>query len=277
MRGSVRAAGAFAGRVRRAMPRGGLGRSGGLVVLAYHRIDSGGGGLAVSPGEFRAHLEWLEESGLRIVDLGAEPIPPRGMPPQVALTFDDGYRSVAEVAWPELSARNWPASLFVVAGMLDGELRFPWDRSAHDGRAALLDRRALTDLMAEGMHVGSHTMTHRYLPTLSPREVAAELRTSRQALEDLLGRSVTRFSYPMGGWTGAIRGQVRAAGYRIAVTSDRGRNLPGADSLRLRRQPTEPDPEVFALTVEGGFDFLRPVDRSRQLAQRLRRASRSSA
>ena len=118
MRRSIRAVGrAF----------GAFARTDGLVILAYHRIDGGGGGLAVSPASFRQHLARIEASGLPVVGSLAPPYPARGAWPRLALTFDDGYRSVAEVAWPELRSRGWPATLFVVARALDDPRPFAWD------------------------------------------------------------------------------------------------------------------------------------------------------
>jgi peptidoglycan/xylan/chitin deacetylase (PgdA/CDA1 family) len=236
-------------------------RPAGLVVLTYHRIDDGGGGLAVSAADFRAHLSWIEMLGLPVTgDLGP-PYPKPGEPPRIALTFDDGYRSVADFAWPALRSRGWPATIYVVARALDDPSPFEWDVGVGDGRAALIDRGLLRELAEDGIGIGSHTLTHRYLPNLPPEEARVEIVDSRRHLEDFLGQDVRSFSYPMGGWNRAIRALVLEAGYDTAVTSDRGGNCAGQDSFVLRRQPAEPDLDTFARTLKGAFDFLRPLDR----------------
>jgi peptidoglycan/xylan/chitin deacetylase (PgdA/CDA1 family) len=236
----------------------------GLVVLGYHRIDDSGGGLSVRADHFRAHLDWIQTEGLRVVPLDDRAVLEGAARPRVAFTFDDGYASVAESAWPELKARGWPAIVYAVPAYVEGNLRFPWDVASDERSARLMDASLLRQLADDGMAVGSHSVTHRYLPGLATREAHAEIRESRRMLEDLLGRGVTSFSYPMGGWNRRLRGFVAGAGYRTAVTVLRGRNGPGRDPLTLRRPVVESDPDDFARILKGYFDFLRPLDWGRE-------------
>jgi peptidoglycan/xylan/chitin deacetylase (PgdA/CDA1 family) len=237
-------------------------------VLAYHRIDRGGGGMSVSPQAFIGHLDWLDEHGIEVVPLEAFSADAGGRP-RVALTFDDGYRSVADVAWPELRDRRFPATLYVVSRTLRSGRRFSWDASIPPGDAALIGRSALLDLAADGLSIGSHTRTHVYLPSVDPDRVRDEVGGSREELEDELGQPVTSFSYPQGGWNSSIRSLVARAGYETAVTMDRGANRPVADPLALARRPAEEDPIDFEMSIEGLYDFLRPIDAVRdRLRQR---------
>jgi peptidoglycan/xylan/chitin deacetylase (PgdA/CDA1 family) len=260
MRRRTRAIGSVMGAVRGRRPWAPLPPDG-LAIVAYHRIDDGGGGLAVSRGEFVAQLDWISEAGLPVVDVAAAGSFD-GAGARIALTFDDGYRSVAEIAWPELRARGWPATLYAVSRVLDDPARFAWDAEA-DSASALLDRGSLKELADDGMRIGSHTRSHRYLPGLPPQKVAEEVEASRSELEDALGRLVTSFSYPMGGWTRSIRTLVERAGYETAVTMDRGTNVVAQDRLALRRHPAEPDLATFIQAISGWYDFLRPIDRWR--------------
>src|SRR5262249_11889854 len=163
-----------------------------LLVLGYHRIDDSGSHLSVRRDDFRAHLDLIARSGLGVVnadrlDLAAHAVT------GVAFTFDDGYRSVAETAWPELRSRGWPATAYVASGYLEGDRVFPWD-DGRDPTVRLMDKTDLCGLADDGMVIGSHTVNHRYLPGLRPDEARCEIVDSRSALEDLLGRSVTTFS-----------------------------------------------------------------------------------
>ena len=203
-------------RVVRPLEQRGLRRPKNLLVLAYHRIDETGSHLSVRRDHFRAHLDCIEARGARLVSLDDVDLQSRDDAPRVALTFDDGYRSVASV-WPELKSRRWPATAYVVAGYLAGDRTFPWD-GASDESARLMDESLLRQLADDGMAVGSHTVTHPYLPPLTLGEARAEISDSKKMLEDLLGRSVTSFSYPMGGWNRSLRDTVAEAGYRTAVT-----------------------------------------------------------
>ena len=231
-----------------------------LVILGYHRIDESGSDLSVRPDHFRAHLEWIERRGLSVVSLEDPDLLTPSDTPRVALTFDDGYRSVAERAWPELRARRWPATAYVVPGYLDGGIAFPWDTTAEERSIRVMDRSIVRELVEDGMAVGSHTVTHRYLPGLPPAEARTEVSRSKEMLEDLIQRTVTSFSYPMGGWNRQLRSYVAEAGYVTAVTCRRGRNGAGQDPLTLRRPIVESDPLDFQRIMKGYFDFLRPLD-----------------
>lgn len=242
-------------------------RTPGLTVLGWHRVDRIGGGVSTHLDMFRRQLDVLAEWGATILPLeesvaalAAGRLPERA----VSLTFDDGYASVAEAAWPLLRERGWPATLFVVTGYLDGTRRFPWDRCDRDDlRARLLDPRGVLDLAADGMAIGSHTVEHRWLPHLGDTDVDREVRSSRSALEALLGRAVTAFAYPMGGWDRRVRATVARAGYNAAVTTDRGGNYPRHDALALRRTIAPDSARDLELVLVGAYDWLRRLDRLR--------------
>lgn len=87
---------------------------------------------------------------------------------QVSFTFDDGYRSVAERAFPILSATGYPATAYVITRDV--------------GTASGLTWRQLTYLQSQGWEIGSHTVNHPSLPTLDTAGIARELEDSRAAL-----------------------------------------------------------------------------------------------
>lgn len=107
-------------------------RPSGVAVLAYHDVPDS--------DQFRAQLDLVAEFGS--VTTASELAPaPRGRRP-VAFTFDDGYRSVYDVAFPLLEERGWTATLFPVAGLADTDEPFWWvevtTRLAHGATAASL-------------------------------------------------------------------------------------------------------------------------------------------
>ena len=230
-----------------------LGPRAGLTLVGWHAIAKNGNGLVTTFDDFRRHLDAIAAWG-PVVPLGA-PIGDRA----VALTFDDGYAGVAELAWPELKARGWPATLFAVSGYLDGGRTFPWDDPSA-ATARLLTAAELKAVADDGLDIGSHTVTHRWLPHLDAATVHAECRDSKAALEDLLQRPVTSFAYPMGGWDARVRHSVAATGYDLAVTVDRGRNTARTDRYALRRAFAPPDPADLTRILDGAYTFLRPLD-----------------
>ena len=74
------------------------------------------------------------------------------------------------------------------AGFVPGEA----DREAFD----LADWHELRSLDSSIVTIGSHSMTHPILPSLSAAEIEAELRDSRRVIEAKLARPAEFFSYP---------------------------------------------------------------------------------
>jgi len=100
-----------------------------------------------------------------------------------------------------------------------------WDELAR------LDPRVVT--------IGSHTMTHPILTSLSAEETDAELRESRAVLESRLQRPVTLFCYPNGDVHDAAFSSARRY-YQCAVTVEAGAVPPSADPHRLPRFAAHP-------------------------------------
>src|SRR4051794_12889756 len=79
-------------------------RDGGITILSYHSLDNHGTPLSVSPRLFAAQMAALAGEGCTTLTMSQvashlqaqRPFPPRA----VAITFDDGFASVAEVALP---------------------------------------------------------------------------------------------------------------------------------------------------------------------------------
>lgn len=82
--------------------------------------------------------------------------------------------------------------------------------------------------------IGSHTMTHPILTSLTPKETEAETRESRLALEKQLERPVTLFCYPNGDLNASALQSARRY-YRSAVTVDPGMINGSADPHLLPR------------------------------------------
>ena len=240
----------------------------GLTVLGWHRIGTTPDGLTTRIEDFRNHLDCLQSLGAHVLPvddavrlLSTDRLPRRA----VALTFDDGYRSVGQLAWPALKQLGMPATLYVVPGFLDGHDRFPWDQHASAPDAALLTAAEVLALSREGLDIGSHTMFHRWLPASPSAELLTDLRESRRQLEQLVDAPVTGLAYPTGGWDRRVRHAARAAGYDHAVTVDRGLNRAGStDVLSLRRSFVPDDVEDLEILLNGGYDHLRLVDSARR-------------
>ena len=235
-----------------------------LTILGWHRIDTRSGWLTTRLDVFRRQLDVLLESGAAVLPLTrATRLLVTGELPEraVVLTFDDGYASVLETAWPILREHRLPATLFVVTGYLDGRRRCPWDADAQDADVTrVADADTIRAAVESGLDVGSHTITHPWLPHLTATALSRELIESRAAVEQLCGRPVTSAAYPMGGWNKAVRDAAARAGYAVGITVDRGRNSATQNPLAMRRAFAPDSVEDFRLMLDGAYTWLRPVD-----------------
>ena len=109
-----------------------------VVVLLYHRVNtlpSDSEMLAVTPDNFRAHLQFLKKSFPLVRFEEDWTKPPK---PAIAVTFDDGYADNALEALPILEEVGVPATFFISTGTINTKEEFWWNEIEHiilDGRA----------------------------------------------------------------------------------------------------------------------------------------------
>lgn len=94
-----------------------------LVVLQYHHVaDDTPAVTSIKPDEFIEHLNYLADNQFNVVDLPSALQKIKAgktlADKSVAITFDDGYLNLLDVALPELEKRGWPATIFVNPGLL---------------------------------------------------------------------------------------------------------------------------------------------------------------
>jgi peptidoglycan/xylan/chitin deacetylase (PgdA/CDA1 family) len=111
-------------------------------------------------------------------------------------------------------------------------------------------------MYANGVEIGSHTLTHPILTNVGDDRLRRELRDSKLQLEEVLGHQVDQFCYPNGDNDDRVQSEVTRAGYRAAVTVVNGLNQRGDDPLSLRRVHTERDFAHF-LQSTSGFEQLK--------------------
>ena len=233
----------------------------GIRILFYHRISDDRDELAVSPRCFIEQLTHLAVEGYRVVDvatagrlLAAGEIGER----TIGLSFDDGYRDVAETALPELERLGFAASVFVVPGAVDGAVRFGWYRH----RPALLTWEQIARLDASTpLCIEAHSLTHPNLLATDAATVEREIVGSKRVLEERLGREVEAFSYPAGLFSARERRVVEHAGYRVAVSTEPGVNGHGTDLLALMRTQIEHRDSLldFRAKLAGAHDSAPPL------------------
>jgi peptidoglycan/xylan/chitin deacetylase (PgdA/CDA1 family) len=213
------------------------------IILMYHNIGIPPKGaripnLYVTPRMFRFQMGYLKFAGYRVL-----PIPDllaaveAGEPRQnvAAITFDDGFSDFYDNAWPVLNAHGYPSTVYVVSGLVAGHN--VWDARHEVIRKPLMSWDRLIEISRKGVQIGSHTRTHPQLTTLSPENLKEELAGSKRELEERLESAVDHFCYPYGDHDDRVKEAVKSAGYRYAVTTQRGHVTKGCDPRALRRIP----------------------------------------
>lgn len=209
----------------------------------------------VSPERFRAQMVRLADRGWRVVPL--EGLLERANFPRsrhAVITFDDGFASNREHAWPVLAMHGFPATTFLVSDRLGGTNA--WD-GADMPRYPLLGETDLRKADPRLMAFQSHGASHAQLTMIGDSALERELRESRARLADLTGRPPEVFAYPFGSYSARVREAVRAAGYRAACSCRGGRNSARTDRYLLRRVEIL-DADIgwrFALKLRSGINF----------------------
>ncbi len=191
---------------------------GDVLALCYHAVST--------DWEYPGALESarLEQQLVRLLRDGWEPAsfteavtaPPSRR--TLAVTFDDGLRSVVELAAPVLAGLGIPGTAFVATGFIGKEDAVAWrglERWAgtpHETELAPMGWDDLAALHDAGWEIGSHSVDHRHLTTLSDAGLAAELGDSRAAIAERLG-TCTSIAYPYGDVDCRVVDAARAAGY----------------------------------------------------------------
>jgi peptidoglycan/xylan/chitin deacetylase (PgdA/CDA1 family) len=196
------------------------------AVLTFHGIDTGHGPLSYAPEALDALLAALATSGVPVLDLDhlLEPGTSRG----VALTFDDGLRSLYTAGLPILRAHSAPAHLFLSTGALD-----PVAGSGGRG-APILTWDMVEKLHQNGIAIESHTHRHPDLRQLSDAAILAECSTADALIEHRTGRRPRYFAYPFGRHDRRVAAQI-ARRYPAAFTTRLAFLSPGDLAAQLPR------------------------------------------
>ncbi len=218
-----------------------------VPILMYHYIrdnpdsrDALGANLSVSPAEFRLQMDWLARNGYHPVDLddlraylldsGTLPSRP------VVISLDDGYSDLYTAAYPVLRSHQFKAVAYIVTGFL--------------GRPTNVTPAQVVDMNANGIEIGSHTVSHPDLTKLSAAELQRQLDDSKVTLEAILGHPVLDFCYPSGAVNPTVVHAVQAAGYQSATTTHGGSTVHSAadrfEWTRVRVSGGEPLTEFAA-------------------------------
>lgn len=241
-----------------------------LTVISYHEIVDPKEALipayAVSPTMFVRHIDWLRNNGFNFVNVdqiiaanrGERSLPPKA----VLLTFDDGYQSVANNAWPMLRMLGIPSVHAVVTRWQESADSVDFDGKSIP-RSAFMSWEQLSAMRATGLvEIASHShdlhrgivsnpqgnlqpaTTARAFDPLARRyeteksfvqRVTADLKRSSTIIARRTGQRPRVIVWPYGKYNVVAEEAANAAGMILGLTLDDGGNSGAVPPMRLRR------------------------------------------
>ena len=204
------------------------------AILTFHSIDNTGSVLSYPPETFDQLLLALQRSAIPLLDLDTllRPETTNG----IALTFDDGMRSVFTEALPILRSHSAPAHLFLTTGVVGMMNRWPSQPSAAP-LFEMLHWREVEALQGAGIHIEAHTVSHPDLRKLSDDALWAECDRADETIASMLGVPPRYFAYPYGFNNTRLRSFARKR-YVGSVTTDVRMLRPTEDRAALPRLET---------------------------------------
>lgn len=200
-----------------------------VLVLCYHALSPDWpAALSTTPERFEQQLEMFLGRGYTGATFEQAVLDPPAKR-TLAVTFDDAFRSVVEVALPVMRRLGLPGSIYVptdhpgTPGPMAWEGTDQWVGGPHEGELRCLGWDELRGLAAEGWEVGSHTRSHPHLTRLGDDALKLELEESKAICERELGRPCSSIAYPYGDVDPRVIEATRRAGYSVAASLPEGR------------------------------------------------------
>jgi peptidoglycan/xylan/chitin deacetylase (PgdA/CDA1 family) len=207
-----------------------------VLIFCYHRLVDKVRypGTEITPAAFEAQMKELKDKGITVIsmqDLLAWKRGEKNIPPRCAVvTFDDGWKSQYEVAWPIMKKFGYPFTMFIYTegvrgGSLGGGEAITWEQ--------------LGEMRDNGVDIEAHSATHQDLReghaiTLAgagvkrtrtrltgpqyEQWVRNEVVGCKELLEQRLGIKVNCFAVPFGNYNEHVKELARNAGYDAMFT-----------------------------------------------------------
>ncbi len=207
------------------------------VILQYHHVSTSTPPVtSLSPESFTLHMDYLENSGFTVLPLeevisklrNGSTLPDKS----AVITFDDGYASVYEVAFPQLQRRGWPFTVFVTSGLVGSNDRLysTWDQ--------------IREMANAGVTIANHTVDHPYLLDRDNNEsdtawlerVRIQILMAEETITQQTGQNHKILAYPYGEYDPAIQSLVKELGF-VGIAQHSGPVNASSDFTALPRFP----------------------------------------
>jgi peptidoglycan/xylan/chitin deacetylase (PgdA/CDA1 family) len=207
------------------------------VILLYHHVaEDTPPSTSTSPEDFESHLAYLSDNGFSVIALdhmieslrSGQSLPDKS----VVITFDDGYSSIYDTAFPMLQRYNYPFTLFVSTGPID------------DGLNNYMNWEQINEMSEAGVIIANHMVDHPYMLEARENEgseqrlerLRMELLQAEERIEAETGQSHRYLAYPYGEYDPAIKSILSELNF-VGLAQNSGAVGADSDFLALPRFP----------------------------------------
>ncbi len=193
-----------------------------VTILAYHRFsDTADDSMTVRMSTFESQLRVLRVHGYHIVPL-REVVnwlrdPDATLPPKpVAITVDDGHRSVHEKLLPVILRERVAVTLFIYPSAIsNASYAMTWEQ------LRALEQTGLVDIQSHTFWHPNFNVERRHrTPADFQQFVRTQLDKSRQRIESQTGAHVDMLAWPFGIYDEELITLAADEGYAVGLTLD---------------------------------------------------------
>lgn len=202
-----------------------------LPILIYHYVeinqdkrDTIRDSLNINPYVFEQQVLTLKNAGYKFIWPSEinEFLNDKSDTKYVMITFDDGYGTFYSQTYPFIKKHNLKVTNYLIAHRL--------------GFSNYMTKSQVHSILKDGLvELGSHTLNHPDLRSLSVIQLQKEISDSKIELEKEFGVSITSFCYPYGYYNSNTIPYVMRAGYTTAVTTREGTIFNSDNLFEIKR------------------------------------------
>lgn len=224
-----------------------------IAGFCYHQVEpKASSKFSLSLDKFTAQLEYLHQRSYKSLNseellaaLASASAPAEN---SVIITFDDGYRTVYDYAFPVMKKYGFKGIVCIYPSFIGSKLAMNWQQ--------------LRELIEAGWSVECHSMGHKNLAEhydnveLEKKFLNHEIIASREIIEKQLGNKVKFMVWPYGVYTDRTMQLVRDSGFAGAMTVDGGASYQGLSPYLVKRQVIYSSDDMNKFLIRFGMRAL---------------------
>ncbi|MDF2521748.1 MAG: hypothetical protein K0R84_2376 [Clostridia bacterium] len=235
-----------------------------IPVLMYHHISEDKtkwDSVTISPEKFREEMLYLKAVGYNTIhfkDYIDYVEQGKSLPDNpIIVTFDDGYLSNYQYAYPVLKQYDMKASIFIIGWSVGRKLHkdsvtpitehFTWEQAKEMQQSGLIELQSHTYDLHNPSDEVNYGLGVSKLEKESVEQYKSRLETDAEKIEQLIsqniGGEVYAISYPYGSYNEYSESILKERGYRFTVTTQDGISDFGSSTYTVKRinMPSEID------------------------------------